>query len=327
MAELTSCRKQARRWLRPAASCVVASVALGGCAARLVSSPAVENAVSLRPAAAVTAHLIIISVDGLRPDAIATFDSPNLRRLIREGSYTLTARTILPSKTLPSHTSMLTGEGPERHGVLWNNVAMATKDNVEVPTIFGVARAHGYRTAAFFSKPKFNALQQPGTLDYSQAPGGWFAKWSVDRTTTDVERYLATERPNILFVHLAEPDSTGHRDGWMSAAYGRAVTQADAGVGRVMAAAERAFGDGNYTVIVTADHGGHDHDHGKDDPRDVTIPWLAWGRGVTPGPLPADGRVNTVDTASTSLWLLGLNEPTDWAGAPVTAAFAAGSAQ
>lgn len=303
------------------------ALALTGCSARLVSAPAVEHAANLRPAAPVTTHLVLISIDGLRPDAISAFDSPNLRRLTREGSYTLDARTILPSKTLPSHTSMLTGEGPERHGVLWNNVAMATKDTVELPTIFGVARAHGYQTAAFFSKPKFNAIQQPGTLDYSQAPRNWFAKWSVNKTTTDVERYLETERPNVLFVHLAEPDTTGHRDGWMSAAYGRAVTQADAGVGRIMASAERAFGDGNYTLIVTSDHGGHDGDHGKDDPRDVTIPWLAWGRGVKPGLLPAGDLVNTVDTASTSLWLLGLREPTEWAGTPVTAAFAAGSAQ
>lgn len=317
----------ASRWRRLAVLCLLSPLALIGCATRLVTSPAVEHAAHLRPTAPITAHLIIISVDGLRPDAIAAFDTPHLRRLIREGSYTLDARTILPSKTLPSHTSMLTGEGPDRHGVLWNNVAMATKDHVEVPTIFGVARSHGYRTAAFFSKPKFNAIQQPGTLDYSQAPGNWFAKWSVDRTTTDVARYLVSGRPNILFVHLAEPDTAGHRSGWMGAAYGQAVTQADAGVGRIMASAERAFGHGNYTLIVTSDHGGHDDDHGDDDPRDVTIPWLAWGRGVRPGPLPAGGLVNTVDTASTSLWLLGLREPTDWAGAPVMAAFAAGSSQ
>jgi predicted AlkP superfamily pyrophosphatase or phosphodiesterase len=314
-------------WQRWAGLCLLAPLAVTGCGVRMVSSPAIENAASLRPASAITSHLVIISVDGLRPDAIGAYDTPNFHRLIREGSYTLEARTILPSKTLPSHTSMLTGEGPDRHGVLWNNIAMARKDTVEIPTIFGVARTHGYQTAAFFSKPKFNAIQQPGTLDFSQAPGSWFAKWSVNKTTTDVERYLASVQPNVLFVHLAEPDTTGHRSGWMSAAYGRAVTEADAGVGRIMAAAARAFGDGNYTLIVTSDHGGHDGDHGQDDERDVTIPWMAWGRGVKPGRLPAGGIVNTVDTASTSLWLLGLREPTDWAGAPVLAAFAAGSSQ
>ena len=74
---------------------------------------------------------------------------------------------------------------------------------------------------------------------------------------------------------------------------------------------------------LAADHGGHGHDHGSDDPRDVTIPWIAWGQGVTAtGEMPG-ASIRTVDTASTVLWLLGVAEPTDWQGAPVRAAFAA----
>ena len=44
--------------------------------------------------------------------------------------------------------------------------------------MFGLARAQGYTTAAFFSKAKFQPLQVEGTLDYSQAPGGLFGGWS-----------------------------------------------------------------------------------------------------------------------------------------------------
>src|SRR5690606_34556114 len=61
---------------------------------------------------ALTGHVVVISVDGLRPDAIEKFGAKNIQRLIREGSYSLEATTILPSKTLPSHTSMLTGTEP-----------------------------------------------------------------------------------------------------------------------------------------------------------------------------------------------------------------------
>jgi arylsulfatase A-like enzyme len=215
---------------------------------------------------------------------------------------------------------MLTGELPERHGVRWNTVLTAEKDEVELPTIFSVARAHGYRTAAFFSKSKFHPLQRPGTLDYSQAPGGWFGRWSGDRTASDVSTYLDTARPNVLFVHLSDPDHAGHGSGWMSEPYGRAVAAADTAVGRIVGAADRAFGRSNYSVIVTADHGGHDRDHGSSDPSDVTIPWIAWGRGVVSGRLVASA-VETTDTAASVLWLLGLHEPTEWAGAPVLAAF------
>ena len=59
--------------------------------------------------------------------------------------------------------------------------------------------------------------------------------------------------------------------------------------------------------------------HGSDDPRDVIIPWIAWGRGVHAGPLA--GEIATIDTASTVLWLLGVGEPDEWDGTPVVAAF------
>ena len=111
--------------------------------------------------------------------------------------------------------------------VFWNNVTTADRDSIELPNIFSVARAHGYSTAAFFSKAKFQPLQLPGTLDYSQAPGGWFGKWSSERTVSDVAKYLADARPNVLFVHLTDPDTAGHRSGWMSSTYGRAVLAAD----------------------------------------------------------------------------------------------------
>jgi arylsulfatase A-like enzyme len=78
-------------------------------------------------------------------------------------------------------------------------------------------------------------------------------------------------------------------------------------------------GAGNYSVIVTADHGGHGSDHGSDDPRDVLIPWIAWGQGVSPRQI--EDAVRTMDTASTVLWLLGIPVPTDWAGTPVLGAF------
>jgi predicted AlkP superfamily pyrophosphatase or phosphodiesterase len=239
--------------------------------------------------------------------------------MLREGSYSLTARTIMPSKTLPSHTSMLTGEPPDEHGVLWNHAMTARADAVEIPTIFSVARDQGYRTAAFFSKAKFHPLQRPGTLDYSQAPGGWFGRWTSRRMAADVTAHLAAAAPHVLFVHLSEPDTAGHSEGWMSDAYGRAVTESDRAVGDIMAAARAAYGAGNFSIIVTADHGGHDRGHGTDDPRDVLIPWIAWGRGVAPRQL--DVAINTFDTAPTVLWLLGVPYPMAWNGTPVTSAF------
>lgn len=277
------------------------------------------------PLAAVTRNVVLVSIDGLRPDAIEAFEASTLQRLMREGSYTLEARTILPSKTLPSHTSMLTGEDVDEHGITWNSNQTAAHGQVSVPTIFDVARQGGLHTAAFFSKTKFEHLQRAGSLDYTQAPsnrlwGIMGGKWSVSRTLGDVERYLGGNRPNLLFVHVGEPDYAGHAHGWMSREYGVAVRAADAAVARLLRAADRTYGEGNYTVIVTADHGGHDRTHGSSDVRDITIPWITWGRGVQPGQRLGDA-VRTFDTASTVLWLLGLGEPSDWTGTAVQGAF------
>jgi arylsulfatase A-like enzyme len=272
------------------------------------------------PLESISRNVVVVSIDGLRPDAISAYGASTLQRLMREGSYTLSATTIHPSKTLPSHTSMLTGQPPERHGVLWNTVMTRDAGSIDLPNVFGVARAHGYSTAAFFSKPKFQPLQVEGTLDYSQAPGGWFGGWSSERTISDVAKYLEGARPNVLFVHLTEPDAAGHRAGWMTPEYGRGVRAADSAVGRLISLAEQTYGSGNFSLLVTADHGGHGTNHGSDDPRDVTIPWIAWGQGVRPGVL-IGSAVRTMDTAATMLWLLAVAGPPDWAGQPVIAAY------
>ncbi len=66
-------------------------------------------------------HVFIVSFDGGKPAVIAESEMPTIKKLAAEGAVTWTASTIFPSKTLQSHTSMLTGVGPEKHHVDWNN--------------------------------------------------------------------------------------------------------------------------------------------------------------------------------------------------------------
>ena len=283
----------------------------------LAGPPQVGEQASDPVRGATTDHVVVISIDGLRPDAIEKFGATTLQRLMREGSYTLRAKTIMPSRTLPSHTSMLTGEEPGEHGITWNENETEDHGHVAVPTVFAEAHARGFQTAAFFSKGKFNHLAVPSTLDHVLVPEG-DDSWAASKTVAHVRSYLAEERPNLMFVHLREPDYAGHRFSWMSWPYARAVRKADNAVAEVLDAANRAFGEGNYTVIVTADHGGHGWTHGSSDPRDVTIPWITWGKGVHSGAELRDG-IRTMDTAATALWLLGVPETV--VGEPVRTAF------
>jgi predicted AlkP superfamily pyrophosphatase or phosphodiesterase len=281
------------------------------------------------PAGGVTRHVVVISIDGLRPDAIGRYGAGTLQRLARGGSVTLDARTILPAKTLPSHTSMLTGVPPSVHGVTWNSLLAdptdptgerREPDSLRVPTVFALAREAGFSTAAFFSKAKFGFLRTPGSLDYAQAPRSTWWPWGAQRTSEDAAWYIGHRRPNLVFVHLGEPDYAGHAIGWMSVVYGENVRIADRAVRRIVRAADAAYGAEGYTLIVTADHGGHRRTHGIDTLPDVAIPWIAHGRGVRAGTT-ITAPVHTTDTAATILWLLGVPVPASWAGRPVRTAF------
>jgi arylsulfatase A-like enzyme len=270
----------------------------------------------------VTAHVVLVSVDGLRADAIERFGLRTLQRLIAEGNATLEATTVRPSRTLPSHASMLTGVSPEVHGVTWNT-HVPSRGPVPVPTVFELARAQGLHTAAFYAKAKLRQLDRAGAYDYRAAPAWNREYWMSTEVLPEAIQYLRHRRPHLLFIHVPEPDYAGHVWGWMGRVYGMAARRADAAIGEILAAAESAYGPDGFTLLVTSDHGGDGHDHGADDPRHTLIPWLVYGRGVVPGRAPAG--IRTMDTAATVLWLLGVPIPDHMEGVPVAKSFAAGS--
>ncbi|MBW3572882.1 MAG: alkaline phosphatase family protein, partial [Gemmatimonadetes bacterium] len=258
----------------------------------------------------------------LRPDAIAASGARNLQRMMREGAYSLDARTILPSRTLPSHTSMITGVQPAVHGITWNDEQVAAQGRVRVATMFDMADSAHLRTAAFFGKAKFRHLIHDDAPDDVEAPRG-LEVVLAPRITQEVIHYLRFNEPDLLFVHIADPDIAGHSAGWMTTPYRWAVRRADAAIEQIRRAAVRRF-NGDVVVIVTADHGGHGTDHGTEALEDVRIPWIAWGPAVDPGELPFG--IRTMDTAATALWLLGVPVPERWEGRPVLSAFKAGAA-
>jgi predicted AlkP superfamily pyrophosphatase or phosphodiesterase len=266
---------------------------------------------------ALARHVVVISIDGLRPDAIQAAGARNLQRMMEEGAYSLTAQTIMPSRTLPSHTSMLTGVEPDVHGITWNDEQVDAQGRVRVATVFDMADSAHLHTAAFFGKAKFRHLIHGDAPDEVEAPRGSEVVLAP-RITQDVIQYLQFNRPDLLFVHIPDPDIAGHSAGWMTLPYRWAVRRADAAVEQIRRAAVKAYGN-DVVVIVTADHGGHGRDHGTSAPEDVNIPWIVWGAGVEPGRIAA--QIHTFDTAATTLWILGVPVPERWKGSPVATAF------
>jgi type I phosphodiesterase/nucleotide pyrophosphatase len=272
-------------------------------------------------------RVVLISVDGLRPDLILRANAPAMRGLMDRGSYSLWAHTTDVAVTLPSHTSMVTGVPPAKHGVDWNSDRPRNRDPYpKYPTLFEVARKAGYTTAMAAGKSKLQALAKPGTLTWSYVPSETVGLDSIVADTAVA--WIGSFAPQVLFVHLPNVDTAGHREGWGSAAQVAAVGTADRCIGAIVNALRSRGILDSTLILVTADHGGAGKTHGPKDPRSLTIPWIVAGPGVCPGnDLTTDASLSiaTEDTFATLCYVLGLTPPRPVDGKPVLEAFCAGS--
>lgn len=238
-----------------------------------------------------TRFVVAISVDGLNASALKRLGrrgAPNFHRLLRQGTATLNARTEYERTiTLPNHTGMLTGRRVNRnrggHGVYFNTDSGITVHDAAgspVASVFDVVHDQGRRTALFTSKAKFELFRR-----------SWPA--SIDRFTVhrDNKRLMNAVRADLrrrprafTFVHLSAPDRAGHRHGFLSAAYYRAVRKTDRRVGELLRTIQRQDLD-RLTLVLTADHGGtRGHGHGDADRfSNYRVPFLTWGAGVARG--------------------------------------------
>ncbi|MCE9647256.1 MAG: alkaline phosphatase family protein [Chloroflexi bacterium] len=253
-------------------------------------------------------RVIILSIDGLRPDAIQAAPMPNLLALMKTGAYTLSAQTVHPSATLPAHASMLTGLCPAKHGVDWNDY-LPENGIAQGVDLFDLAHAAGLRTLIYTGKEKLQQVTDASSLDAFV--------WVNDRDKVLMQNLLADFPADfvVLFIHFATTDDMGHVYGWLSPEQLSVVFRADEALGELLSALDARGLRGETLLIVTSDHGGHGTIHGSSLPEDMTIPWIASGPGLYVGQLQT--RVHTMDTAATAAFALGLPIPADWDGVPV----------
>ena len=251
-------------------------------------------------------HVVLISIDGLRPDAILKGPAPHMQSLIREGAYAPKARTVQPSIALPTHASMLTGLECRNHKILHN---VYKPGCAACPTLMSIAKDAGLTTAMLFAKDSFLFLVRPGSLDflYANEPGKPGCDTSANGIAKAFVDQWSDKKFKFTFVHIEEPDVVGHVNGWMSAPYLQAVVKADLAVGEIVAAIRKAGLWEKTAVIVTSGHGGSGVAHLDNTPENATIPWICVGPRVRAGTTLA--RVRICDTAPTVLALLALAPP------------------
>ena len=262
-------------------------------------------------------RVLIVSFDGLRPDAIIQGNMTTVLSLMPGGAYSLYAQTIMPSITLPAHSSMLVGTCPAKHIVRWNEYV--PQNGFALGTdIFDLAHAAGLRTVFITGKEKLRQVTEPSSTDFFEF---------VDKTDKIKDKNtvlgLALEQLDqdfgLMFVHFAEGDLSGHESGWMSRQQLEVYAREDKGFGQMLNVLRANGMYDNTLIIVTSDHGGHDSTHGENIPEDMTIPWVISGPGIVTGELVT--KIYTMDTAATAAFALGLPMPAEWDGIPVYEAF------
>jgi predicted AlkP superfamily pyrophosphatase or phosphodiesterase len=242
--------------------------------------------------------VLLISVDGMKPEAVIDAPShglkvPNLRTFMTEGAYARGVRGVLPTLTYPSHTTLLTGASPAKHGII-DNTTFDPKllnqrgwywyaEDIKVPTLWDAAATAKLTTANIYwpvsvgAKITYNlpqiwragtdddlklqrALSTPGleqelSAELGRYPGGMEETVAEDEIRARFAiRLLEKKHPEFFTVYLTGLDTEEHASGPFSAKSNQTLERLDAVVGLLRAAAEKAA-QGRATVCVVSDHG------------------------------------------------------------------------
>ncbi len=242
--------------------------------------------------------VLLISVDGMKPEAVIDAQShglkvPNLRAFMADGAYARGVRGVLPTLTYPSHTTLLTGASPAKHGII-DNTTFDPKlrnqrgwywyaEDIKVPTLWAAAAAANLKTANVYwpvsvgAKITYNlpqiwragtdddlklqrALSTPGleqelSAELGRYPGGMEETVAEDEIRARFAiRLLEKKHPEFFTVYLTGLDTEEHASGPFSAKSNQTLERLDAVVGSLRAAAEKAA-PGRATVCVVSDHG------------------------------------------------------------------------
>ena len=250
-------------------------------------------------------HVVLVSVDGLNPEAIRQLGrtgAPAFYRMIDGGVSTLNARTVYEAtQTLPNHTSMVTSRPVTvtgGHRVTFNEDNGSTVHataGTYCASVFDVVHDAGGVTAFYSSKAKLDFLDRSwnevnGAPDVTGTDDGrdkidTYQRAAAATITAALQTALRTAPADFSMIHYAGPDGVGHASGYMSDAYVAEVARTDGYIGDILDTIAADPGLAAHTVvIVTTDHGGEGTSHANAALAvNYTIPFLAWGAGVPAG--------------------------------------------
>jgi predicted AlkP superfamily pyrophosphatase or phosphodiesterase len=229
-----------------------------GCATQRPAAPAV------RPT-----PLLLVSIDGYRPDYLQRGLSPTLAMLAQGGVQAASMQPAFPSLTFPDHYSIVTGLTPDHHGVVNNTMfdpqlgkfALASRKAVsdgrwwaEGTPIWETADRHGLRTATMF---------WPGSEAdiHGHRPNYWKPFDASVTAGQRVDQVLAwldlpdAERPSFLTLYFDEVDHAGHVYGPDTGQVNRVLRDTDAALAQLVQGLKQRGLFERINLIVLSDHG------------------------------------------------------------------------
>ncbi|GAA4791475.1 ectonucleotide pyrophosphatase/phosphodiesterase [Olivibacter ginsenosidimutans] len=238
-------------------------------------------------------HVILVTIDGFRPDFYLEdkWPTPNLKQLLLEGIHAYGVNSVFPSVTYSSHTTIVTGVQPDEHGIYYNGVfdpdSAGNKiywnfHQIKVPTIWETAQKAGLTVASLMwpvsaeAPTSFNIADIGGMGDsvrtkYARPEGvvetikqevfhsNADINWGKDQKNAQVAAWVIQNlKPNLMTIHLFSVDHAEHMVGREGSMVSEAISDADSAVGIIRQAIMDAGIADSTLFIVTGDHGFYD---------------------------------------------------------------------
>lgn len=291
----------------------------GGCAPD-APRPSVDTEDVATSGRAGSRHVLVIGIDGIRPDVLAEVPTPNLDALAASGVFREDARTGFPTVSGPGWSSFLTGVWPDKHGVRDNSFEgsrydaypdFLTRIERQVPQLETFAAADWRPLLEPVEGGPVVTTEVDSMVRYDGYELGW-AEADAAVTAAAVDQ-ITNANPNALFVYLGNPDEASHQAASIAAPYRDAIALADRHVGLLVNAVEARPGvaEEAWLVVISTDHGRlEDGDHGGDSAEESTIFFLVSGHGVERATVREAPSI--VDVPVTALAHLGIQIDPSW---------------
>lgn len=229
-------------------------------------------------------HVLVIGIDGVRPDALRIADTPAIDELISEGAFTNNTKILgeryRENETIsgPGWSSFLTGVWADKHGV--NDNTFRGQNYDEYPHFFVYLKRAFPKaiTGSFVDWEPIDTfiLRDADVREVCPASSEDSLLQKDEKLANKAANFLTQQNPHAVFVYFGQVDEIGHQDGFHPSvpSYLQALQTVDAHVASLVQAIQLRpeYLEENWLIVISTDHGGRGRKHrgGHDVPEIVT---------------------------------------------------------